>query len=262
MLRMGFDLKWVNAIMKCVATVSYSVFINKHVGEKFLPKRGLRQGDPLSPFLFLLCGEGLSSLLRLTMNGRLFNGVKVSRKGPQVSHLLFADDYILFGEATSNGANLFKEILREFKNCSRQCVNFDKSTIFFSAHTLEEDRRLVVNILRVRNLNEPERYLGLPNMVGRRKKESFQNLKDRLKKHIDNWSNRYLSQGGKEVFIKTILQAIPTYTMACFLLSKVLCDELDSIVAKFWWQKGQERGEFIGVFGKTFVFKRKWWFRF
>ncbi|KAK5839778.1 hypothetical protein PVK06_008617 [Gossypium arboreum] len=194
--------------------------INGHIREKFLPTRGLRQGGPLSPFLFLLCGEGLSSLLRLAKSGGLFKGVKVSRNGPQISHLLFVDDFILFGEATSRGANLFKDILREYRSCLGQCVNFDKSTVFFCKNTTEGDRRLVVNLLRIRSLNEPERYLGLPNMVGRRKNESFQNLKDRLKKHIDNRSNRFLSQGEKEVFIKAILQAIPTYTMAYFYYLK------------------------------------------
>ncbi|KAH1063909.1 hypothetical protein J1N35_028896 [Gossypium stocksii] len=70
-----------------------------------------------------------------------------------------------------------------------------------------------------------------------RKNEPFQLLKDRIKKRIDNWSTRHLSQGGKEVFIKAILQAIPTYTMACFLLPNLLCIELENIIAKFWWQK-------------------------
>ncbi|KAA3472858.1 reverse transcriptase [Gossypium australe] len=75
-------------------------------------------------------------------------------------------------------------------------------------------------------------------MVGRKKKESFQILKDRIKQRIDHWSTRHLSQGGKEIFIKSILQAIPTYTMACFLLPKTLCVEMESIMAKLWWQKG------------------------
>ncbi|KAA3475512.1 reverse transcriptase [Gossypium australe] len=80
-------------------------------------------------------------------------------------------------------------------------------------------------------------------MVGRRKKEAFQNLKDRFKQRIDNWSTRHLSQGGKEVFIKAILQAILMYTMACFLLPKTLCADLESIIAKFRWQKGHgQRG--------------------
>ncbi|KAK5842886.1 hypothetical protein PVK06_005302 [Gossypium arboreum] len=93
-------------------------------------------------------------------------------------------------EATSRGANLFKDILREYRSCSSQRVNFDKSIIFFSENTPEEDRRLVVNLLEVRSSNELERNLGLPNMVGKRKKEYFQILKDRLEKQIDNWSNR------------------------------------------------------------------------
>ncbi|KAA3485420.1 Pleiotropic drug resistance protein 4 [Gossypium australe] len=114
-------------------------------------------------------------------------------------------------------------------------MGFDPNWI--SANTREEEKCLVTRILGVQSSNNPERYLGLPNMVGRRKKEAFQNLKDWFKQRIDNWSVRHLSQGGKEVFIKAVLQAISTYTMACFLLPKTLCAELDSLIAKFWWQK-------------------------
>ncbi|KAH1046406.1 hypothetical protein J1N35_037190 [Gossypium stocksii] len=184
MVRMNFSTKWIKVIMQCVTTVSYSVVINGHIGEKFLVIRGLRQGS------------------------------------------------------NKHGANLSENILREYRFCSSQCVNFDKSTVFFSKNISGEDKQLVVNLLRVRSLSEPERYLGLPNMVGRRKNESFQNLKDRFKKLIDNWSTRFLSQGRREVFIKAILQAVPTYTMACFLLPRSLCDDLENIIAKYWWKKG------------------------
>ncbi|KAA3482102.1 reverse transcriptase [Gossypium australe] len=237
MQKMGFDPIWIRSVMNCISTVSYSVLINCQKGDIFHPSRGLRQGDPLSPFLFLMCGEGLSSLLRKVVQEGHLKGVKASRRGPQISHLLFTDDCILFGEANERGARLFKGILREYGTCSGQQVNFDKSTVFFSANTREEERSLMTRILGVQSSNNPERYLGLPNMVGRRKKEAFQNLKDIFKQRIDNWSIRHLSQGGKEVFIKAVLQAIPTYTMACFLLPKTLCTELDSIIAKFWWQK-------------------------
>ncbi|KAA3458792.1 reverse transcriptase [Gossypium australe] len=199
--------------MKCVTTVSYSVVLNGNNGEIFSPSRGLRQCDPLSPFLFLFCGEGLSSLIKLGIRDKVLKGVKASRSGPQISHLLFADDCILFGEATERDA--------------------------VGTNSEEEVRRTIIRVLGVRSSNDPQRYLGLPNMVGRKKKAAFQILKDRLRQRIDNWSIKCLSQGGKEVFIKAVLQSIPTYSMACFLLPKSLCSELEGIIAKFWWRNNK-----------------------
>ncbi|KAA3455435.1 reverse transcriptase [Gossypium australe] len=206
MSKMGFNPNWIHLIMKCIST-------------------------------------GLSSLIRVAQQEENLKGVKASRSGPQISHLLFADDCITFGEATERGAGLLKKILQEYRRCSGQIVNFEKSNVFFSSNTGFEKKRMVSQMLGVRSSNDPEGYLGLPNMVGRRKKAAFQILKDRLKKRIDNWSTRHLSQGGKEVFIKSVLQAIPTYSMACFLLPKTLCSDLEKIIAKFWWQKGHgQRG--------------------
>ncbi|XP_052874614.1 uncharacterized protein LOC128280487 [Gossypium arboreum] len=86
-----------------------------------------------------------------------------------------------------------------------------------------------------------KKYLGLPNRVGRKKKRAFQHLKDGLRQKINSWSIRVLSLGGKEVFIKAVWKAIPIYMMACFLLPKSLCLELENIISSFWWQKGQGR---------------------
>lgn len=95
----------VTQLFRCVNTVSYSVVLNGHNGDSFYPSRGLRQGDPLSPFLFLFCGEGLFSLMKLGMQENKIKGVKASRSQPHVSHLLFADDCIPFGEATDKLTN-------------------------------------------------------------------------------------------------------------------------------------------------------------
>lgn len=117
-LRIGFEQNCVASIMNCMSTVSYQVVVNGGIGRIFRPTRGLRQVDSLSPFLFLICAEGLYSLMRLNAREGLLKRVKASRTGPQVTHLLFADDCILFGEATRKGTLALKEILREYKRCS------------------------------------------------------------------------------------------------------------------------------------------------
>ncbi|KAA3465639.1 reverse transcriptase [Gossypium australe] len=234
MIKMGFACEWVELLRRCVTSVNYAININGRRGDLFQPSRGFRQGDPLSPFLFLICSEGLSSLMRMARRNGLIKGIKASRQGPAVSHLLFADDCIIFGEASHIGAKIMKGVLQDYETCSGQCVNFSKSTIIFSLNSTEEVKAEVSRLLGVRVATNPERYLGLPNMIGRRKKES-------ISKRIDGWSNRMLSQGGKEVFIKSALQAIPTFAMSCFLLPNFLCKKMEGIFAKFWWQKGKGR---------------------
>lgn len=96
MLKLGFHEDFVHRIMRCVSSVSFSIKINGKMSECFRPTRGIRQGDPISPYLFLLCAEGLSSLLKSVGPVHLSRGVPVSIHAPWISHLLFADDCIIF----------------------------------------------------------------------------------------------------------------------------------------------------------------------
>nr|XP_027121394.1 uncharacterized protein LOC113738404 [Coffea arabica] len=105
MEKMGFDCKWRNWVMECVKSVSYSFNINGEVKEFVIPKRGIRQGDPLSPYLFLLCSEGLSNLIRKAADSKKLAGMKISRQGPSITHLLFADDSVIFCKANLEQAN-------------------------------------------------------------------------------------------------------------------------------------------------------------
>ncbi|XP_059436330.1 uncharacterized protein LOC132169290 [Corylus avellana] len=97
--KLGFDKKWISLIMECVSTVSYAVVVNGNPVGHIIPSRGIRQGDPLSPYLFLLCAEALSSMLNKPESKGVITGVPTSKNGPRINHLFFADDSLLFCKA-------------------------------------------------------------------------------------------------------------------------------------------------------------------
>ena len=111
MIKLGFNEEFVSLLMACVRSVKYKVRFNDQETEEFTPSRGLRQGDPLSPYLFLLCAEGLSSLLAHREEVRGMEGVRVCRNAPSVSHLLFADDSLILMKANSTNATSLRQVL-------------------------------------------------------------------------------------------------------------------------------------------------------
>lgn len=99
LVRWGFSQQWISRVMACVSSVKYSVKFNGKLLEPFSPSRGLRQGDPLSPFLFLFVADALSSLINKAMREEGLKGVRICRAAPEISHHLFADDSLLFFQA-------------------------------------------------------------------------------------------------------------------------------------------------------------------
>ena len=235
MTKIRFSNKWTNLVMACVRSVSYSVVVNGRRCGNITPSRGLRQGDPISPYLFLLCAEGFSSLLRKATFDGSFKGVAVARYGPKVSHLFFADDSLLFCKANKADCDVLCDILKSYEEASGQMVNFDKSSILFSPNTSSEDKVKAMDALKIHKQMGAENYLGLPIMFGRSKKMVFRAIKERIGSQTKNWSSRLLSQAGKSVLLQAVAQAIPIFVMNCFKLPKGFLNDLNMIMAKFWW---------------------------
>ena len=96
--------------------------------------------------------------------------------------------------------------------------------------------------LGVPEVKQYKKYLGLPSFVGRRKKASFNFIKEKVWRKMQGWEEKLLSQAGREILIKAVVQVIPTYTMSCFKLPLGLCNDIESLIRKFWWgQRGERR---------------------
>ena len=118
MRRLRFHEKWIELMMMCVSTVSYLVLINGELKGKIIPSRGLRQGDSISPYLFLLCAEGLSAMLKKEVRDGTIKGVAVSRGAPSISHLLFVDDSIIFCRASVLECDRVMKVLEDYERVS------------------------------------------------------------------------------------------------------------------------------------------------
>ena len=126
------------------------------------------------------------------------------------------------------------DILDLYALASRQCINFEKSSIYFSSNTEVRHREWIKNILGVKEVARFESYLGLPTLIGRSKYQTFSFLKDRVWKKLQGWKSKLLLRARKEVLIKAVAQSIPTYTMGVFQLPLKLCNELNVMCARFW----------------------------
>ena len=198
-----------------------------------VPTRGIRQGDPLSPYLFMLCAEGLSSLIRRAVENGDMEGLAVSRGGPRLSHLFFADDSLIFCKASMDECNSLQRILQVYEQASGQQLNCAKTSLFFSSNTPGDVQQEIKNIFGAQVIRQHKKYLGLPSLVGRSKRNSFNDIKEKLRKKLAGWKEKLLSKAGKEVVIKVVAQVIPTYTMSCFKILDSLCDEMTSMIQNF-----------------------------
>lgn len=161
-----------------MTTVSYSVNFNESQVGPIIPLRGLRQGDLLSPYMFLLCVEGLSCLIKKVAGEGKINGCRIHVQAPLITHLLFIDDSFFF--LKSNHRGRIKSILLNYALHLGQDINFQKSGIFFSANVRMHKQAELKNVMGVHSDIGEGKYLSLPSLIGKSKKKVFNFLKDHL----------------------------------------------------------------------------------
>uniref|UniRef100_A0A803PAY0 Reverse transcriptase domain-containing protein n=1 Tax=Cannabis sativa TaxID=3483 RepID=A0A803PAY0_CANSA len=168
---------------------------------------------------------------------RAINHRKTGKIGsaPAVSHLLFADDTLIFAKATHSSCNALQAALQLYNQATGQRVNFGKSSILFSPNTPSHVSDHFYHTLGISNRPFMSKYLGVPQCFGRSKKNSFSFILDRVSSNLTVWSHKFFSKAGKEVVLKAVIQAIPSYAMSCYKLPTSICHKIEKLMAQFWW---------------------------
>ncbi|KAL0402372.1 UNVERIFIED_CONTAM: hypothetical protein Slati_4267100 [Sesamum latifolium] len=164
-------------------------------------------------------------------------GVKVAKSAPPVSHLLFADDMLIFCQVTMEAMHCLQNVLDTFERAFGLKINKQKSAMIFNKNVGVNERDKLAGVLGVTVVAKHDKCLRILTIAGRSKKELFDGIKERIWQRLNSWSSKKLSQAGRGVLVKSVLQTIPTYTMSSFRLPDLLLKEIEGMMADFFWSK-------------------------
>jgi len=201
-------IKW---IMACVTTTNYVVLVNGSPTRFFKAGRGLRQGCPLSPLLFLLLIEGLSKMISGCKERGTFQGINIT-KSLAITHLLFVDDIVIFGSHSCREWEILSEVFKTFSLASGMIINYEKSVLI--PHNISQHIQAHIHTLfptRTGSFDTGLKYLGYFIKPNKYCVSDWKWLLNKVDHRINTWCNRHLSLGGRLTLLTSVLSAIPVY---------------------------------------------------
>nr|XP_027096039.1 uncharacterized protein LOC113715935 [Coffea arabica] len=219
MQKMGFCTKWINRITSCMKTVTYSFNCN-----------GETKG---------IVTPGFSNLLRKAEERNEIKGLRISRQGPIITHIFFADDSLIFCKTNMQQANEIMKILKTYEEALGQLINLDRSSVFFS-----------------KNMPLGQRKEVCSSLGGRTKDQIFGFIRENIKRKLQDWRNKLLSTAGKEVILKAVSMSMPTYAMSCFKLPRKLCKDISALKANYWWGETNGKNKMHWLSWRKMLMKR------
>ncbi|XP_026452106.1 uncharacterized protein LOC113352509 [Papaver somniferum] len=175
------------------------------------------------------------ALAKAESDGKI-QGIKISKKALQVSHLLFEDVFLVFAKADIHNVTNLLQVIKSFSDISGQQINFQKSAVFFSKNMHPRHCRMLLRSLKMKKMELDEKYLGSP-LLKRKKTTSFSSLVDNTKNRLTKWRGKFINQSGRSVLVKHVLNTLPSHHMGVFKIPDATIKELDKVQRNFWWGK-------------------------
>ncbi len=231
---MGFGSKWKMWIKNFISTVRFSIMVNGSPSGFFGSSSGIRQGDPLSPLLFLLVMEVLSRMLSRTEEAGLIRGFKAGKaqeEGLFISHLLFADDTVVFCDADPEQLLHLRMVLSCFEAVIDLGVNMGKSELVLVGDVRNGSQLADILCCNIGSL--PMMYLGLPLGASFKASMVWKPVLEKVEKRLAGWKKLYLSKGGRLTLLKSMLSSLPTYYLSLFTIPKHVAARIERLQRNF-----------------------------
>ena len=210
---LGFLLLSMKIIMHCVSSSRLFVLWNGSCLLSFTPSKGLRQRDLMSPYLFMLCMGKLAVMVQNKVNLRIRKPLKIARNGPCISHLLFANDVLLFCNRKKYQVQVLMDTMIEFCNTFGLSVNFEKSRAMAFRHLLAWKKNSLSNLTSICFINDIGRYLGIPILKGRVTRSVFNPIVEKISLRLATWKRDLLNKAGRVCLIKSVIFSTLMYPM-------------------------------------------------
>jgi hypothetical protein len=230
----GFSANWIDWIMNLITSTFFSILVNGSPSQPFSPSRGLRQGDPLSPFLFVIMAEGLGRYIKTSIGNGSLQGLPLHGLQPATSHSQFIDDTMLMSTPTVQEANKLSSILSDFSNATGTSFNLTKSQLFFF-NTPQVVQQHLSQLLSILICTLPTQYLGLPLSDSAARNLSWDSLLLSISNRLSSWTFHSLNLPARITLLKSILQAIPAYLFSALAAPQSVIKKIRNLQRNFLW---------------------------
>lgn len=237
MRSMGFSHIAQDLVYRSISNIRYRVSVNGFHSNEFGSSRGVRQGDPLSPLLFIMAQQILSYNLNNKQQRGELMPYRLGRSVVPISHLFYADDMLLFANGHSRSLQRLKRLMNNYEVSSGQQINLDKSAFYASKRIPRHRLSRIQHVTGCHVKHLPFKYLGASIYKGRCRIQMFEEVIGKFSRRIEGWYARFLSFGAKVTLLKSVLTSLPVHVFSCMAIPKQVQKRLDSLMGAFLWNQ-------------------------